>query len=521
MAEAAILYGPDGQPIKRDVLKVEIAGPSITGVRSPLTGYPGNGLNPNRLAAIMREADHGEPLRYFELAEQIEERDLHYTGVLGTRRRSVTQLDITVEAADDQDAAYKQHADMIEEWLRRDELQFELFDILDAIGKGVSFTEIIWDSSEGQHQPRKLEWRDPRWFRFSRVDGRTPLLRTDSGDVELPPFKFIRAEIRAKSGLPVRSGLARLATWSWMFKAFTLRDWAIFTQTYGQPIRVGKYPAGATEDDKDTLFMAVANIAGDCAAIVPQSMNIEFIESKNVGPGSDLYEKRATWLDQQVSKAVLGQTSTSDAVTGGLGSGDVHREVQEDIERADAKALAAVLNRDLVVPWVQLNFGPQRKYPRLHIGRPEERNVSQTVDGVTKLVPFGLRVGRTYFNDLLGVPVPKDDEDILVAQQPTPLFGPPPAGLTAAPALHAQQRNEDQVDRIAREALQLASGANDEMIDAIRNVVTQAKSLADLRDRIVKLDLPKDKLAAALRAALVIANMVGRADIADEAGAAS
>lgn len=521
MADAPILYGPDGQPIKREVLKAEVAGPTITGVRSPLTGYPGNGLNPNRLAAIMREADQGEPLRYFELAEQIEERDLHYTGVLATRRRSVTQLDITVEAADDQDENCKRQANMVEEWLRRDDLQFELFDILDAIGKGVSFTEIIWDTSEGQWQPRKLEWRDPRWFRFATTDGATPLLRTEEGVAPLPAFKFIYTVMRAKSGLPVRSGLARLATWSWMFKAFTLRDWAIFTQTYGQPIRVGKYPAGATEADKDTLFDAVANIAGDCAAIVPQSMNIEFIESKNVGPGSDLYEKRATWLDQQVSKAVLGQTSTSDAVTGGLGSGDVHREVQEDIERADAKALAAVLNRDLIVSWMQLEFGPLKKYPRLHIGRPEEQNVSQKIDGAKALVPMGLRVGKTYFNDLLGIPVPDDDEELLVAQQPAPLFGQSSPGFAPTPSLHAEQRNEDQVDRIAAEALKLTSGASDEMIDTIRNVVAQAKSLEDLRTAIQKLNLPKDKLAGALRMALVIANMVGRADIADATGDAS
>jgi phage gp29-like protein len=150
--------------------------------------------------------------------------------------------------------------------LKRDELQDELFDILDAIGKGISFAEIVWDTSEGAWRPAKLEWRDPRWFRFAREDGVTPMLRTNEGDRPLPAFKFIRAVMKAKSGLPVRSGIARVATWSWLFKAYTQRDWAIFTQNYGQPIRVGKYPAGATEKDKDTLFRAVANIAGDCAA---------------------------------------------------------------------------------------------------------------------------------------------------------------------------------------------------------------------------------------------------------------
>ena len=58
------------------------------------------------------------------------------------------------------------------------------------------------------------------------------------GHAPLPRGKFISAVIRAKSGLPVRSGIARLAAWSWMFKAYTLRDWAIFTQTFGQPVRV-------------------------------------------------------------------------------------------------------------------------------------------------------------------------------------------------------------------------------------------------------------------------------------------
>jgi phage gp29-like protein len=68
---------------------------------------------------------------------------------------------------------------------------------------------------------------------------------------------------------------------------------------------------------------------------------------------------------------VLGQTNTTDAQAGGLGSGQaqVHNEVRGDIERADAKLLAATLNRDLVVPMVILNRGVRDKYPRLKIGR--------------------------------------------------------------------------------------------------------------------------------------------------------
>src|SRR5690606_14006639 len=109
--------------------------------------------------------------------------------------------------------------------------------------------------------------------------------------------------------LPVRSGIARVATRSWMFKAFTMRDWAIFAQTFGQPVRVGKYGPNASEPEKDTLYRAVANIAGDCAATIPDSMLIEFIQPPAIGASHVLYRERAGGFDQQVCKLVLSQTA--------------------------------------------------------------------------------------------------------------------------------------------------------------------------------------------------------------------
>jgi phage gp29-like protein len=431
MARNPTLLDRWGRPIVRSVLQEEVAAATVGGVRSPISGYPADGLNPVRLAHILREADQGDPLRYLELAETIEERDPHYLGVLGTRKRSVSQIDISVEAASD-DPADVAKADMVREWLTRDELNDELFDILDCIGKGYSFTEIIWDTSEGQWRPTRLEWRDPRWFRFERRDLATPVMLDDSGQERpLDPFKFVFATLKAKSGLALRSGLARVAAWGWMFKAFTQRDWAIFTQTFGQPLRVGKYGAGASEADKDTLFRAVSQIAGDCAAIIPEAMAIDFIESKTVGASSTLYRERADWLDQQISKAVLGQTATTDAIAGGHAVGQEHREVQEDIERADAKALSAILNRDLIRPWIDLEFGPQQRYPRLVIARPEVEDIKGLVEALGILVPLGMRVGASEVRDRLKLSEPAPDDEILGQKAPDAPPAPPatePAG---------------------------------------------------------------------------------------------
>lgn len=413
MANTPVIYDHFGRPMKRSQLRQEVAAATIGGVRSPITGYPGTALDPERLAAILRAADQGDAISYLELAETVEERDPHYLGVIATRRRSVSQIDINVEAGSE-DTVHEQHAQEVRDWLKRDELTEELFDILDCIPKGFSFTEIIWDTSMGQWEPKKLERRDPRWFRFNRHDLTTPMMLDENGQEQpLPGGKFIYAQIKAKSGIPLRSGLARLGMWGWLFKAYTSRDWAIFSQTYGQPLRLGKWGAGASEDDKDTLFRAVAGIAGDCAAIIPESMSIDFVESGNVNATGQLYLDRVEHLDKQISKAVLGQTATTDAETGGLGSGKEHREVQEDIERADARALTAIINRDVIRPFIDLNHGPQTHYPRIKIERVEPEDITALSSALATTVPLGLRVSEREVREKLNLSEPKPDERIL------------------------------------------------------------------------------------------------------------
>lgn len=513
-----------GNPLRKELLARDLAGPTLAGVRQPISGYPGDGLTPLRLARILRDADQGEPLSYFELAEQIEERDLHYVGVLGTRKRSVSQVDVTVEAASDS-AEDERRAEMVRAWLKRDELADETFDMLDAIGKGLSWTEIVWDTSEGQYRPDRLEWRDPRWFTFDR-DGATPLLRGGEeghgADEPLPAFKFIRLAIKAKSGLPIRSGLARLAAWSWMFKAYTQRDWAIFTQTYGQPVRIGRFHAGATKEDKETLFRAVANIAGDCAAIVPQEMQIEFVEAKNITAGSELYEKRADWLDRQISKAVLGQTNTTDAQAGGLGSGqaNVHNDVREDIETADCKALSAVLNRDLIRPWCDLEYGAGGPYPRLVIARPKQEDLKLLSESLAQLVPLGFRVGQSEIRDKFGLSEPAEGDEELRA--PEQRAAPPPgAKAPVLPAFEARQQQEKPLHpagQLARQMAELGEPAVEEMVGSIERMLERATDLGEFRAMLSAAfgDIDSGRLAELLAGGMLAAHAAGRSDLVDE-----
>jgi len=412
-------YDAFGRKVEIQALKEQQGGPSVRGVRRPEAMHPAAGLTPGRLAQLLRSSINSSPEDYLALAEDMEERDLHYAAVLQTRKLQVAGLEVTVEAAGD-DPKSIEHADLVRSVIERDEFEIELRDILDATGKGFSCTEIIWDTSERQWMPKRLAWNDPRWFEFDPIDGETPMLRGDNGTELLKPYGWIFHSFKAKSGLPIRGGVARAAAWAFLFKSFTMKDWAIFCEAYGQPLRLGKYGQGAKDDDKDILLEAVTNIGTDYAAIVPESMAIEFIQA-DVSGSHELYEKRADWFDRQVSKLILGQTSTTDAQKGSYAVGNVHDRVRDDIEKADAKALAGTLNRDLVRPLVALNFGTQKAYPKIKIGRPDEEDIDKLVDNVVKLVPLGLKVGMATMRDKIGLSDPDPDEELLQTAKTKPL----------------------------------------------------------------------------------------------------
>lgn len=400
-----------GTPFKKADLTREQAAPTTRGIRRPSSNEQAAGLTPQKLARLLRESIDGDPEAYLALAEDMEERDLHYAGVLGIRKLQVSGLEVSVVAASDSDEDQKA-ADLVRSFVERDEFETELFDILDAIGKGFSATEILWETSEKQWMPKALKWRDPRWFAFDPTDGETLLLKNVEGNEPLKPYSWIVHQAKVKSGLPIRGGLARGVTWAFLFKSFTMKDWAIFCEAYGQPLRLGKYGEGASDADKDILLRAVSNIGVDYAAIVPQSMTVDFVKAEVTGSQA-LYESRANFLDRQVSKVVLGQTGTTDAIAGGHAVGKIHDKVRADIERSDGKQLGSTLSRDLARPIVMLNMGQLKAYPKIKIGRPDEIDIDKLVSHVEKLVPLGLKVGMSTMRDKIGLPDPDKDEEIL------------------------------------------------------------------------------------------------------------
>lgn len=483
--------------------------------------------DPQRLARIIQAGDNGNTLDWAILAEEVEESFTHYAAVLGKRKRQVSQLPITVDAASGEESeaeAFEEHAELVRDWLKTGVLQTALFDVLDGIGKGWSAHEVVWDQVPGRVWPSGLIYRPQRFFEFSYTDATTLLLRSEEGLKTLPPHKFLVHLHPAKSGNIGRSGITRMIAFMWCYATYTLRDWAMFVQAYGLPIRVGKYGPGASDADKRTLWQAVRSIAGDVAAIIPNSMDLEFVEASERGIGAAVYEQRMDWIQRECSKLVLGGTAGTEALRGGHAVGQEHREAEQDVERFDAFLLNNSINRQIVQTMVALTFGPQRAYPTLHIGRQDDVPLADFTAALQAFIPLGLKVRADQVRERLSIDKPDEGDEILGAppppEPPEPPETPPPA-LTARilsagwTALRADVP-EEIADALRERLAQDAAGALAGLAEPIQRAFTDATDMRDLARRVAALDLPPKDFAEAMARGLALAHLVGQAEMVQE-----
>ncbi|MBI5189095.1 MAG: DUF935 domain-containing protein [Nitrospirae bacterium] len=345
----------------------EVASASI---RDRWSGYPSSGLTPRRLTAILREADAGDLIRQMELFTEMEEKDAHLYSCLQTRKLAVAGRPWEVappagRSGNDDAASFVNDA-----LSGMDNFEESMMDLLDAVGKGFSVAEIIWEVTKGGVLPRALKKRPQKRFTFMSDGGvfETPRLLTEDQPVHgvaLVPDKFVTHVYRAGSDMPERGGLLRVLAWIYVFKNYAMKDWVSFCEVFGMPLRLGVYSPSASKEDRDALVRAVTNLGSDAAGVISESTRIEFVEAAGKsggGPYRDLIEV----LNKEISKAVLGQTLTTDVGnSGSLAAGLVHQGVRMDVARADARALERTINRDLVRPLVRFNLGPDVRPPRL------------------------------------------------------------------------------------------------------------------------------------------------------------
>ena len=483
---------------------------AVAQVTDKYSEYPSNGLTPVKLAEIFKEADAGDVLRQMELFEEMEEKDPHLFSQLQTRKNAVTGLDFEIIPFSD-DPRDKEIADFIEEQINGIEsLEDVETDLLDAIGKGFAVSEIMWGYDEGHVVVREIKSRHQKRFFWDSLDDSFKVRTKDAPEgILLPTNKFIVHRYKARSGHTSRAGILRVVAWMYLFKNYDLKDWVSFAEVYGLPLRLGKYAPGASEADKVALMQALVQIGADAAGIIPDGTSIDFITTEKTS-SSDLYERLARYCDEQISKAILGQTLTSDSGGGSYAQSKTHNDVRHDLTVADCKSLASTLRRDLIRPLCIFNFGEDKRVPHIRFDCEESEDLTQTATIIGTLVnEVGLRVPTSFIYKKFSIPEPEADEEVAAPRSTS-------AGLTGLPfkkepnpaqiALKAEGDGgvgtQQHIDKLASAAVRHGAGSFKRAFGPVLKIIEKAESLEELRDM-----MEDDKAVAELYAAMDVSEV--------------
>lgn len=144
-----------------------------------------------------------------------------------------------------------------------------------------------------------------------------------------------------------------------LYKRGTMNDWAEFSELFGMPVR--KYTYESSDPESVNAAMDAAAIQGGAAVyFCPEDSKLEFIESGNKTGSSELYASLVDRCNAEMSKAVLGNTLTTEASkTGTQALGTVHDKVEQELADQDALFILNLLNYDMTDQFAALGVNTE------------------------------------------------------------------------------------------------------------------------------------------------------------------
>lgn len=365
--ERWLTLGRDGKPITQEIASIQL---DIHRV------FYGRALRNEDDTLLSRGGSKGLKI-YDEL-----KRDAHAGAILAKRKLAVTSRPWQVNPASEK-RADKKAAELVTDAFKRLRFNHMRKRLLEATLKGYAVSEVMWDVVDGWVMPSRVVARDPRRFVFG-LDGELRL-RTPSNMIDgeaMPDRKFIVHRRGADDDSPYGTGVGGMLFWPVFFKRNTITFWLTFADKFGNPTPIGKYPNGDDGTLRNKLLAAMQAISQESGIAIPEGTLIELLEAQRSG-SVDTYEKLVRYMDEQMSKAVLGETMSTTAAAVGLGSSQasVHNDVRLEVAKDDADELDETLT-DTLVKWIVEFNMPGAGLPELQtvFDEPEDQTAMATRD---------------------------------------------------------------------------------------------------------------------------------------------
>lgn len=341
-----------------------------------------------------------------------------------------------------------------------DEADFEdtIFDVMDAVGKGIEVSEIDWMepgdplNQTGLWMPRATRWVHPRYYGYPPQPGTEDRLMLNLMEVRManpeiadalkpafdswgvqgalgpvgvlnglyarfPRDQFIISIFKQKSGHPISSALLRILGFWWSAQNFSWEWFLNLAQIFGVPLRWTTVAKDAPPDTILQVETMMANLGSSAWAVFPEGTKIEVqkaLETARDNPAKAFIDAADIICDT----IILGQTlTTTQGERGSQSLGVIHKTVRDEKVQAVAKRTAKTLNNQFLPSICRLNFGDDSECPYFSPAAKGGKNLTDTATRWKTVLSIpGVEVSRQQFLEENELIEPDNDDDVLVGQ---------------------------------------------------------------------------------------------------------
>jgi len=356
--------------------------------------------------------------------------------------------------------------------------------ILETYLYGLNVFEINYKDKEGLVYPRLVQ-RDFRQFKFNDTGEFT--FNANGSERSIPPLKVIYALNRANFRKVYGDGLLKKLYFPVKMKNASLKFWFRFLEKFGSPWAIAK-----TSYEPDEMAAEVqAMLSGD-SAVIDTDEEITLVQ-----PTSNVdFTRLPAYLDNQISKAILGANLTSDVKEGSYAAAKTHNEIREDLAANDAKILIFVMNKAISF-FKEINGYNGELYAKLF---DEDAPNTERAARDKTLYDMGFAPTKKYITSTYNIEIDENagaQEKNLKANK---------ANLTA---LKGSLKALDRFDK-ATDEMDIEDG---EIEATLNKLIASSETYEEAFDKLYELyDLPFEKLEPLMFKAVANAQMLGYLD---------
>lgn len=356
--------------------------------------------------------------------------------------------------------------------------------ILETYLYGLNVFEINYKEKEGLVYPRLVQ-RDFRQFKFNDAGEFT--FNANGSERSIPPLKVIYALNRANFRKVYGDGLLKKLYFPVKMKNASLKFWFRFLEKFGSPWAIAK-----TSYEPDEMAAEVqAMLSGD-SAVIDTDEEITLVQ-----PTSNVdFTRLPAYLDNQISKAILGANLASDVKEGSYAAAKTHNEIREDLAANDAKILIFVMNKAISF-FKEINGYNGELYAKLF---DEDAPNTERAARDKTLYDMGFAPTKKYITSTYNIEIDENagaQEKNLKANK---------ANLTA---LKGSLKALDRFDK-ATDEMDIEDG---EIEATLNKLIASSETYEEAFDKLYELyDLPFEKLEPLMFKAVANAQMLGHLD---------